>query len=103
VRKHRHRSRLSDHGLQRDVFAALTVAAALLLNRQGKLLLHAAAFVAPDGLAWLLIGDSHSGKSTTCASLMRYGLAFLADDQVVVSAAERACFRGRLAAAFQSR
>ena len=69
-----------------DVFSSLTVASALLLSRQDRLLLHAASFVAPNGRAWLLVGDSHSGKSSTCANAIRLGWAFLADDQVVVGA-----------------
>jgi hypothetical protein len=71
--------------LPREVFCALTVSAALLLGRQGKLLLHAAAFVSPAGEAWLLVGDSQCGKSSTCANIIRLGWRFLADDQVVVS------------------
>jgi hypothetical protein len=70
--------------LAREVFCSLTVAAALLLNRQDKFLLHAAAFVGPAGLAWLLVGDSQSGKSSTCANAIRLGWSFLADDQVVI-------------------
>jgi hypothetical protein len=70
--------------LGREVFCSLTVAAALLLNRQNKFLLHAAAFVGPHGLAWLLVGDSQSGKSSTCANAIRLGWSFLADDQVVI-------------------
>jgi hypothetical protein len=69
---------------QNDVACALTVAAALLLGRAGGALLHAGAVVAPDGRAWLLAGDSHSGKSTACANLIRAGWDWLADDQVVV-------------------
>lgn len=71
---------------RRETFAALTVAAALLLGRQCRILLHAAAFIAPDGGTWLLVGDSRSGKSSTCATLVRGGWRFLADDQVVIGA-----------------
>jgi hypothetical protein len=66
-----------------DVSAALTVSAALLLGRLGRALLHAAAVVAPDGRAWLLVGDSFAGKTSTCVNLIRAGWDWLADDQVV--------------------
>ncbi|HEX2206129.1 MAG TPA: hypothetical protein VHG93_00485 [Longimicrobium sp.] len=96
---------------EEDLAYALTVAAALLLGRRGasgsaypcrsprdarsfmpgdavqrtaRALLHAGAVVAPDGRAWLLVGDSHSGKTTTCATLIRAGWEWLADDQVVL-------------------
>jgi hypothetical protein len=71
--------------LTHDVSCALTLAAALLLGRAECALLHAGAVVAPDGRAWLLVGDSHSGKTTTCANLIRAGWDWLADDQVVVA------------------
>ena len=71
--------RESDH----DLDAALSVMAALLLGRLGRALLHAAAVVAPDGRAWLLVGDSHAGKTSTCVNLIRAGWDWLADDQVV--------------------
>lgn len=67
-----------------DVSAALAVCAALLLGRLGRALLHAAAVVGPDGRAWLLVGDSHAGKTSTCVNLIRAGWDWLADDQVVV-------------------
>lgn len=69
-----------------DLTAALTVCAALLLGRLGRALLHAAAVVAPDLRAWLLVGDSHAGKTSTCVNLIRAGWDWLADDQVVVRA-----------------
>jgi hypothetical protein len=75
----------SGEGAAADLYLMLTVTAALLLNRQGRALVHGAAVVDPDGRAWLLVGDSHSGKSTTCANLMRGGWGYLADDQVVLS------------------
>lgn len=61
----------------------LTIASALLLSRLGRALVHAAGVVAPDGRAWLLVGDTHSGKSTTLATLARAGWGWLADDQVI--------------------
>jgi hypothetical protein len=63
---------------------ALNIAAGLLLGRRERVLLHAAAFVSPDGRAWLLAGDTFSGKSSTCATLVRAGWDYLADDQVVL-------------------
>lgn len=67
--------------------AMLTIAAAALLVRLGRALVHAAAIVAPDGGGWLLAGDSHAGKSTTCATLLDAGWRYCSDDHVVVSAA----------------
>lgn len=71
-----------------DLSGALTICAALLLGRLGRALLHAAAVVAPGGRAWLLVGDSHSGKTSTCVNLIRAGWDWLADDQVVARAGE---------------
>ena len=70
----------------RDVFAAFTIAAAMLLTRLGRALVHAATVVAPGGGAWLLPASSFSGKSTTCATLIRGGWNYLSDDQVVLGA-----------------
>lgn len=69
-----------------DLSAALTMAAALLIGRLERVLLHAAAVVAPDGRAWLLVGDSQSGKTSSCVNLIRAGWDWLADDQVVARA-----------------
>jgi hypothetical protein len=74
-----------DDGVGTDLFSMLTVSAALLLLRRGGALVHAGAVVAPGGGAWLLVGDSHTGKSTTCLNLIRAGWNFLADDQVVLA------------------
>jgi len=68
----------------RDVFAAFTIASAMLLTRLGRALAHAAAVVAPGGGAWLLPASSFSGKTTTCATLVRGGWNYLADDHVVL-------------------
>jgi hypothetical protein len=68
----------------RDVFATFTIAAAMLLTRLGRALVHAGAVVAPGGGAWLLPASSFSGKSTTCATLIRGGWNYLGDDQVVL-------------------
>jgi hypothetical protein len=68
-----------------DVFSMLTLSAAFLAGRLGAALVHAAAAVARDGRAWLLVGDTHAGKTTTCVSLVaRGGWRWLADDQVVL-------------------
>jgi hypothetical protein len=68
-----------------EVFSTLTIAAALLLTRLERALVHAAAVVAPGGGAWLLAGGSFSGKTTTCVNLIRGGWDYLADDHVVLS------------------
>ncbi len=73
-----------------DLYSMLTLASALLLGRSGRALVHAAAAVAPDGGAWLLVGDARSGKSTTCASLVTLGWDYLTDDQLVLSDSEGA-------------
>jgi len=62
----------------------LTIATALLLGRRARALVHAAAVVAPSGGVWLLVGDTHAGKSTTVATLLQGGWGWLADDQVVL-------------------
>ena len=71
-------------GAAEDLQGMLTVAAALLLGRLRRALVHAAAVVAPDGGGWLLVGDAHAGKSTTCVTLISAGWDYLADDQVVL-------------------
>jgi hypothetical protein len=67
-----------------DLFSAATLAAALLLGRMDRALAHAAAVVGPDGRAWLLVGDSHAGKTTTSANLLQAGWRYVSDDQVVL-------------------
>lgn len=62
----------------------LTIATALVLGRMGRALIHAAGLVAPDGKVLLFVGDTHAGKSTTAATLVRAGWRWLADDQVVL-------------------
>lgn len=66
------------------VFSALTLTSALLLNRMRRALLHAAAVVAPDGRAWLLVGDAFAGKTTTTVNLIRAGWGWVSDDTVVL-------------------
>ncbi|HEU4561608.1 MAG TPA: hypothetical protein VFS20_27530 [Longimicrobium sp.] len=71
-------------GLVWDLYGMCTLGGALLLGRLGRALVHAAAVVAPDGGAWLLAGDTHAGKSTTCVSLITAGWRFVSDDHVVL-------------------
>jgi hypothetical protein len=66
------------------VYSALTLSAALLLNRMRRALLHGAAVAAPDGRAWLLVGDAFAGKTTTTVNLIAAGWAYLSDDHVVL-------------------
>ena len=66
---------------------ALTVAAAFLLGRLGRTLVHAGAVVEPGGTAWLLVGGTFSGKTTTCINLIRAGWPFLTDDHAILSRA----------------
>jgi hypothetical protein len=70
----------------RDMTSVLTLAAALLLLRDRRTPIHAGA-VAPaaSSSVWLLLGDSHSGKSTTTANLVKAGWSYLSDDYVVLS------------------
>lgn len=72
-----------------DVYGMLTIAAGVLLAGLSRALIHGAAVVPPGDGAWVLIGDSGSGKSTTCATLCRAGWPFLSDDQVILSNADR--------------
>ncbi|HKV70614.1 MAG TPA: hypothetical protein VJN62_05165 [Gemmatimonadales bacterium] len=72
-----------------DVYGMLTIAAGVLLAGLGRALIHGAAVVPPGDGAWVLIGDSGSGKSTTCATLCRAGWPYLSDDQVILATAER--------------
>jgi hypothetical protein len=72
-----------------DVSSALTLCTALLMNRLERTLVHAAAVAPPGGAAWLLVGDTHAGKTTTTATLMAAGWEYLSDDHVVLSATER--------------
>jgi len=67
-----------------EAYSMLTLSSALLLGRLGGALVHAGAVVAPDGRAWLLVGDTHAGKSTTCVSLLEAGWGCLSDDHVVL-------------------
>lgn len=68
-----------------EMYAMASLACALLLGRMGRTLAHAAAVVAPGGGAWLLVGDTHAGKSTTAANLLEGGWPFVSDDNVVLA------------------
>lgn len=89
--------RLAEADASRDAFqavvsAALTLAAAFLLGRLERTLVHAAAIVAPDGRAWLLPAGTFSGKTSTVVSLVRHGWDFVSDDHVVLGR-DRAAIR----------
>jgi hypothetical protein len=68
-----------------ELYSMATLACAVLLGRMGRTLAHAAAVVAPDGGGWLLVGDTHAGKSTTAANLLQGGWRFVSDDNVVLA------------------
>jgi hypothetical protein len=75
----------TDASLAHDIYSMLTLSAAFLVGRLRGALVHAAGVVDPDGRAWLLVGDTHAGKTTTCVSLLSAGgWRYLADDQVVL-------------------
>lgn len=67
-----------------DIIGALSLAAALLLARTRRYLLHCAAVRAPDGGVWMLAGDSRAGKTSTALGLARQGWDLISDDHVVV-------------------
>lgn len=74
-----------DASAMNDMTSILTIVAALLLVRDGRTPVHAGGIIDPvTGNAWLLVGDSHSGKSTTTANLIRAGWSYLSDDYVVI-------------------
>jgi hypothetical protein len=68
-----------------DLYSMATVTAALLLGGMHRALVHAAAVVAPDGGAWLLVGDARAGKTSTCAGLLAAGWRYVSDDHVVLA------------------
>jgi hypothetical protein len=70
-----------------DAGVALGVAVTLLAGHVGHALVHAGAVVPPGGGAWLLVGDSRSGKSTSTAALVAAGWDYLSDDSVMLSPA----------------
>jgi hypothetical protein len=67
-----------------DLYSACNLCSGLLLGRMGRALAHAAAVAPPGGGAWLLVGDSRAGKTTTCANLVSAGWSYLSDDHVVL-------------------
>ena len=69
-----------------DVGVVFGIAVTLLAGHVGHAVVHAAAVVPPplDG-AWLLVGDSESGKSTSAAALVAAGWDYLSDDSVMLS------------------
>jgi hypothetical protein len=71
-----------------DVHSMLTLSAAFLLGRMHHALVQASAAVDPEGRAWLLVGDAHTGDTSTVNTLIEAGWSYLADDQVVVSRSE---------------
>ena len=73
-----------DEGVAWDLYSACTLSCALLLGRMGRALVHAAAVAPPGGPAWLLVGDTHAGKTTTSANLLRAGWSYVSDDHVVL-------------------
>ena len=74
----------------RDMTSVLTLVSALLLLRDGRTAIHAGAVTRPGASSvWLLLGDSHSGKSTTTANLVKAGWSYLSDDYVVLSGDQR--------------
>jgi hypothetical protein len=65
--------------------AALLQCAGLLLAADAQLLMHAGALCDAEGRAWLLVGDSHAGKSTTIATWSAAGRGWVADDTLVLA------------------
>ena len=57
---------------------------ALLHERSDHVALHASAVADDKGDAWVFVGDSGAGKSTTALELMRRGMRILADDLVMI-------------------
>lgn len=85
--KHAHIDVMADAQPSRhsDISAMLTLSSALIITRLNRALMHAAAVAPQDGNAWLLVGDTHSGKTTTTLNLVVAGWNYLSDDHVVLS------------------
>lgn len=66
------------------ILSLMTLVSSLLLGRLCHTLVHSGAIQGPDERAWMLIGSTFSGKSTTCITLIRGGWNYLADDHVVL-------------------
>lgn len=74
------------NGLAAAMSMMLVVTSALLVGRLQRAMIHAAAVVDPTSeTAWLLIGDSGAGKSSTTATFVRGGWKYLSDDGITVS------------------
>jgi len=68
-----------------DVVEGLvTVALAWLLAPRARYLVHGAA-IARDGVGYLVLGESHAGKSTLAAGALEAGWAVLSDDLAVLA------------------
>ena len=61
---------------------------AFLLERPELVALHASAVSTSDRQAWIFLGNSGVGKSTTALELVRRGMSLLADDLVLVEVTE---------------
>ena len=72
-----------------DAYSMLTITAALVLGLNGMALAHAGAVGDRSGGAWIVVGDSHAGKTSTCTALVQTGWSFLADDQIILAAEDR--------------
>ena len=70
---------------------------ALILEREHHIALHASAVGDGDQNAWIFVGNSGAGKSTTALELMRRGMQILADDLVMIDG-----MTGRLMSAMPS-
>ena len=60
-----------------------------ILSQQGRLVIHASAFVGREGVV-LFLGDSGWGKSTLVADFYTNGFPLLADDCVIIAQEEQA-------------
>ena len=56
----------------------------MMIQRREHVALHASAVLGPDGGAWVFVGNSGAGKSTTALQLQRRGLPIVADDLVMI-------------------
>ena len=65
------------------LFDALTLSLLILLRHRDRYMVHAAALVRGEA-GYLLVGKSHSGKSTLAFSLVRQGWGYLSDDMVLL-------------------
>ena len=68
-----------------SVSSVLTPVLREILAGRGRILLHGAGLVLPNGFGVLLLADSGGGKTTTALSLLRLGARLLADDLTALS------------------